>query len=56
MARFTEVIKDVTCIVNIPNRTPEEKKIRNREIKDDLLGIYRQLEIDGKAKEFFKCL
>lgn len=38
--------------INIPDRTPEEQAIRDKQIEHDLRAIYKRLEAEGKADIF----
>lgn len=42
-----------TVTVNIPDRTPEEQAIRDKEIETGLIALYRKLEREGRA-DFLK--
>jgi hypothetical protein len=38
-----------TVIVHIPDRTPEEQAIRDREIEESLRNLYLSMEAEGRA-------
>lgn len=53
---MTETYMDgnYTITVHIPDRTPEEQAIRDREIEESLRSSYLRMKAKGEAKIFEK--
>lgn len=40
--------RGMTVTVSIPDRTPEEQLVRDKEIEQSVIAIYRKMEREGK--------